>query len=53
MKFVGTSETKLGEKLKEERKVSGKKPKKKNQTQGRCRPGTTKITLKWKKKIKK
>lgn len=29
MKFVGTSETKLGEKLKEERKVSGKKPKKK------------------------
>lgn len=26
MKFVGTSETKLGEKLKEERKVSGKKP---------------------------
>lgn len=48
MKFVETSETKLGEKLKEERKVAENKPKKKK----RCRPGTTKIILKWKKKTK-
>lgn len=50
MKFVGTSETKLGEKLKEERKVSGKKPKKKKSNSGKVQARHYKNHIKMEKK---